>query len=137
MHVHLPRPIHGWRAFVGEVGIIVLGVLIALGAGQVAEMFHRREQARLAEQAMRLELADDDGPQAYARVVIAPCLESQIARIHDGAATAPANQLRSWIAAYAPPFRSWDNEAWKAVLSSNIGDYMSAKRLVDWSAAYR
>ena len=32
MHIHLPKPLHGWRAFVGEVGIIVLGVLIALGA---------------------------------------------------------------------------------------------------------
>jgi hypothetical protein len=30
MHVHLPKPLHGWRAFAGEVGIIVLGVLIAL-----------------------------------------------------------------------------------------------------------
>ena len=23
MHVHLPKPLHGWRALVGEVGIIV------------------------------------------------------------------------------------------------------------------
>lgn len=31
MHFHLPKPLHGWREFVGEVGIIVLGGLIALG----------------------------------------------------------------------------------------------------------
>ncbi len=37
MHVHLPRPLHGWRELVGEVGVIVLGVLIALGAGQIVE----------------------------------------------------------------------------------------------------
>ena len=30
MHFHLPKPLHGWREFVGEVAIIVLGVLIAL-----------------------------------------------------------------------------------------------------------
>jgi hypothetical protein len=30
MHFHLPKPLHGWRAFAGEVGIIVVGVLIAL-----------------------------------------------------------------------------------------------------------
>ena len=30
MHIHLPKPLHGWRVFVGEVAIIVLGVLIAL-----------------------------------------------------------------------------------------------------------
>jgi hypothetical protein len=28
MHFHLPKPLHGWRAFAGEVGIIVVGVLI-------------------------------------------------------------------------------------------------------------
>ena len=35
MRFALPKPIHGWRAFWGEVGIIVLGVLIALGAQQL------------------------------------------------------------------------------------------------------
>jgi len=137
MQVHLPRPLHGWRAFLGEVGIIVLGVLIALAAGQVAEGFHRADQAKLAERAMRLELAEDDGPQAYARVLIGRCLEDQLARIHDGTASAPADQLRKWATAYAPPFRTWDNEAWKAVVSSDVGNYMGAERLVGWSAAYR
>ena len=37
MHFHLPKPLHGWRAFAGEVGIIVIGVLIALGAQQLVE----------------------------------------------------------------------------------------------------
>jgi hypothetical protein len=31
MHFHLPKPLHGWREFAGEVGIIVVGVLIARG----------------------------------------------------------------------------------------------------------
>ena len=35
MHIHLPKPLHGWRALIGEVGIIVVGVLIALGAEQL------------------------------------------------------------------------------------------------------
>ena len=48
MHVQLPKPLHGWRAFVGEVGIIVIGVLIALGAQQIAETIHWRfETAQL------------------------------------------------------------------------------------------
>lgn len=35
MHFHMPKPMHGWREFLGEVGIIVFGVLIALSAEQV------------------------------------------------------------------------------------------------------
>jgi hypothetical protein len=49
MHVHLPKPMHGWRAFAGEVGIIVLGVLIALGAEQVVQTIHERGEARDAK----------------------------------------------------------------------------------------
>lgn len=46
MHFHLPKPLHGWRVFAGEVGIIVLGVLIALGAEQAVEAAHHRYQVR-------------------------------------------------------------------------------------------
>jgi hypothetical protein len=57
MHFHLPKPLHGWRAFAGEVGIIVLGVLIALGAEQVVETLHWRSEAREFRKAVDHELA--------------------------------------------------------------------------------
>ena len=44
MHFHLPKPLHGWREFAGEVGIIVIGVLIALGAEQIVEWVHSQHQ---------------------------------------------------------------------------------------------
>jgi hypothetical protein len=59
MHFHLPKPLHGWRAFVGEVGIIVVGVLIALGAEQVVENLHERDDVAQIRGALRGELADD------------------------------------------------------------------------------
>lgn len=58
MHFHLPKPLHGWRAFVGEVGIIVLGVLIALGGGQLVETAHERSEVEQLRQSLRAELAD-------------------------------------------------------------------------------
>lgn len=42
MHIHLPKALHGWRDFLKEVGIIVLGVLIALGAEQGVEAVRDR-----------------------------------------------------------------------------------------------
>jgi hypothetical protein len=41
------------------------------------------------------------------------------------------------VASYAPPVRTWDAEAWKTVVSSDVGNFMGSERLVDWSAAYR
>jgi hypothetical protein len=53
MHVHLPKPLHGWRALVGEVGIIVVGVLIALAAEQLVESVRDRAQVRHGEESLK------------------------------------------------------------------------------------
>ena len=55
MHFHLPKPMHGWRELVGEVGIIVVGVLIALGAEQLVETVHERRVANETRDAIRAE----------------------------------------------------------------------------------
>jgi hypothetical protein len=59
MHFRLPKPLHGWREFAGEVGIIVVGVLIALAAEQVVQMIHEREDVSQLRSALSGELADD------------------------------------------------------------------------------
>ena len=59
MRVHLPKPLHGWREFVGEVGIIVLGVLIALGAEQVVEAVQWHKKAAVVRKSLMGELGYD------------------------------------------------------------------------------
>lgn len=59
MHVHLPKPLHGWREFAGEVGIIVLGVLIALGAQQAVSWLQERQDVAQLRSALNRELAED------------------------------------------------------------------------------
>lgn len=62
MHFHLPKPLHGWREFAGEVGIIVLGVLIALGAQQLVEWANRLSQVNEMSARLRKEsLENRDG----------------------------------------------------------------------------
>jgi hypothetical protein len=56
MGFRLPEPLHGWRQFAGEVGIIVLGVLVALGAQQWVQDGQQRAEARAADRAIRSEL---------------------------------------------------------------------------------
>jgi len=56
MHFHLPKPLHGWREFAGEVGIIVVGVLIALSAEQVVETIHARSDERAFEETINHEI---------------------------------------------------------------------------------
>jgi hypothetical protein len=58
-HFHIPKPLHGWREFAGEVGIIVLGVLIALGAEQVVEELQWRHKVAVVRNSLTGELAND------------------------------------------------------------------------------
>lgn len=136
-HFHIPKPLHGWREFAGEVGIIVLGVVIALGFEQLVDTWQWHRKIGRAEAAMRLELGEDNGPQAYGRMLIGRCLDMQIQRIHDGAGRVPTAQLRAWALAYAPPFRTWDIQAWQTVLGSDVGSHMGPERLIEWSSPYR
>jgi hypothetical protein len=59
MHFHLPKPLHGWRAFAGEVGIIVVGVLIALGAEQVVEDIRWHQKVAVVRRSLMDELGND------------------------------------------------------------------------------
>ena len=137
MHFHLPKPLHGWRELAGEVGIIVLGVLIALGAEQLIETLQWERRRVDAETAMTKELGEDDGAQAEARIALSHCFAAQLDRVQrsliaerdgSGPFVSPA------IA--APPFRTWDDNAWRAAVSSNATAHMSTARTSNWSAAY-
>ena len=57
MHVHVPKPLHGWREFLHEVAIIVLGVLVALGLEQVVTSSHDRASAAETRASIRSEIA--------------------------------------------------------------------------------
>jgi hypothetical protein len=80
MHFHLPKPLHGWREFAGEVGIIVLGVLIALGAEQVVETIHGDAQVRQFRSAVDDELAYDLGSYKQ-RLLLGPCVRARLAEL--------------------------------------------------------
>ncbi len=56
MQLHFPKPLHGWREFAGEVGVIVLGVLIALAAQQVAQSFQWRGDVADLRASIRAEM---------------------------------------------------------------------------------
>lgn len=77
MQFKLPKPLHGWREFVGEVGIIVLGVLIALGAQQVVETMQTHQRIRETRAALDAELSRNLAAFEW-RVSQRGCLRSRV-----------------------------------------------------------
>jgi hypothetical protein len=91
MHFHLPKPLHGWRAFAGEVGIIVLGVLIALGAERLVSSFTWSMDVRDFRAAVDTELEFDLAASEY-RVQQTPCLQRRLAELDRWSAAQHAGQ---------------------------------------------
>ena len=59
MHIHKPKALHGWREFVGEIGVIVCGVLIAIALGQTVEALHHRGEAKEMIRKLRVESVEN------------------------------------------------------------------------------
>jgi hypothetical protein len=77
MDIHKPKPWHGGREFVKEIGTIVIGVLIALGAEQAVEWLHWRIEAAEAREALKEEVRID-ATNSAASVVESRCMGERL-----------------------------------------------------------
>ena len=136
MHVHLPKPLHGWRAFVGEVGIIVLGVLIALGAEQILEAIHWRREAEATRDALKMEAADNL-QAAATRTQQQPCVNQrlrEIATIFVNHAGGRPTHIRASVGRPISYFGSTD--AWRVEVASQALSHMPLNEKLALSTAF-
>jgi hypothetical protein len=80
MRIRLPKPLHGWRQFAGEVGIIVIGVLIALVIGQAAKAWQDGSDSADARASIRAEIGANLGKLAQ-RARTQRCIERRLDEI--------------------------------------------------------
>jgi hypothetical protein len=59
MEIHKPKPWHGWREFLKEYGIIVLGILTALAAEQAVDGMRIRKEVAETREALQAEISQD------------------------------------------------------------------------------
>lgn len=115
------RPAKGWRAFAGEVGVIVLGVLIALGAQQVAETVNQRREAAETRAALTTEIKETLALLELRRAA-QPCIDKRLgevrAIVNDWGRTGSFKTPR-WVA----------QATWFAVRTARFDAAQSAGRL--------
>jgi hypothetical protein len=136
MHVHLPKPLHGWRAFVGEVGIIVIGVLIALGAEQLAEAFHWRTEMNGERQALYSEARGNMGSVRW-RQHLQPCIDRRLVELNAifrGHAAGRRPVLRGPVGRPVTSFMSVT--AWQVAVSSQAVSHMSLTEKLAFARAF-
>jgi len=136
MHVHMPKPLHGWRVFAGEVGIIVIGVLIALGAEQLVQAAHQRGEGRQANEVIRGEL-EYNLARLRSRLAIRPCVERRIGELQqllDTAQLQTAIKTPTWVG--RPQFWTMQTSRWQAESQAARGALIDPDALADYSQMY-
>jgi|SRR5438270_2402892 len=120
MHVRLPKPLHGWRAFAGEIGVIVIGVLIALGAQQLVENMQWNSEVGTFRQSVEHELGRNLG--IYRSVMEArPCATRRLADLERLLADSRAGRQDRLVRPIGRPFMQtqyfsvWDNKGAEVV----------------------
>jgi len=136
MHFHLPKPLHGWRAFVGEVAIIVLGVLIALAAEQAVQSIEWRQKVDAAVADMNNELGSGDGPEAYERLVLHDCVSAHLNNLLASVEQGDRSKSRKLIDQFWLPNRTWDSLARDAANTADVTAHMPHERMLQYRIAY-
>ena len=141
MHLHLPKPIHGWRGFIGEVGIIVIGILIALGAEEVLTEYNWSRKVEAGEAALTLEAKTSSSAFAE-EMTVGPCLIAQIDALKGKvlAPDGPKNVVTSDSArgqqVIRAPSREFARDIWVSLLSDGTAAHMKAERRQSTNAYY-
>ena len=135
MDIHKPKPWRGWREFLKEYLIIVVGVLTALGAEAVVENLHWREKVARAEEAEKPEL-QAFYYNAYERALVDPCIGRRIdaleaALLADGP-WVPAKPMlhESWSLPFViqTPNRGWRDQVWRTLVADGTASHLPPAR---------
>jgi hypothetical protein len=136
LDIHKPKPVHNLREFLGEILVIVTGVLIALGLEQVVETWHWHHQVENAEQALGTELSETLG-QANERIKVSTCVDKrldELAALIDTASVAGKLPPVGDIA--MPPARTWSAGVWQSTLDGQTSEHFPADVRNGYSVVY-
>jgi hypothetical protein len=140
MHIHLPKPLHGWREFLGEVGIIVIGVLIALGAEQLVEDLHWRNEVQEMDRRIQAEVVENL-TNAEERFAIEMCLRPRLGELRDsllldraiwpGSRASFADDIykSGFPSVYRTPSRPWIEASWHTALNGEALGHFNPDRV--------
>jgi hypothetical protein len=143
------NPPNGWNAVAWELAIVVIGVLIALGAQQVVEELRWRDEVRLTEGALAIEIADSV-LHASERQMVNRCLSDRLTHLigkvssNDGPWSGdplPLQRTASGVktttpAAYRTPNRPWNDDVWVATQNAGVFSHMPRERVAAFAKVY-
>jgi len=143
MDIHKPKPWHGVREFLKEYLIIVVGVLTALAAEQVAETLRWMERVDAAESRLKRELG---GAYVIAleRSMIVPCLDRRLNTLKTALLSGegewtplpPMHGRSQGFKVFFVPNRIVDDQAWKSAVADGTAAHIAPSAYALYARAY-
>jgi hypothetical protein len=132
MDIHKPKPVHGWRELLKEIGIIVIGVVIALGAEQAVESLHWMYQVDAGEAALKVAFLREADNIAL-RDVQSDCIAQRLSFLSQTVERASeSGRLPAIQAIGHPPFTPWTIGAWDALVANDTVSHLPRKKMLDY-----
>ena len=149
MHLHRPKPLHGLREIVTEVGVIVIGIVIAIGAEQLVETMHWRHETEQTDEGLHAEVRRNLG-EVLQRATVIPCVKNKIeslaARLDTDSPDwrpEPGLPIQQRLGAspalpviFSTPEGDYSASAWRNASATKGLEHMSRQRLKIYSLIY-
>lgn len=133
MEVHKPKLWHGWRDFLKEYAIIVIGVLTALAAEQTVEAMHHREVVAKGEDALRDNFARFVQYKTEADQE-APCMAARAAELRAILDAAGRTRRLSRVGPIPQPYPlPWQIDTWEAMVAAGAAPHLPNAKTVLYS----
>lgn len=135
MHIHKPKAAHSVREFLSEIGVIVVGVLIALGLEQVVEAERWHEKVDVVRSSLQAELANN---RARWEVDVASirCFSREIDTLDSWASRASSTPAPP-TPALSDGFVLWmHNTNWSLATASQSLDHFPMSEQLAYAAMY-
>jgi hypothetical protein len=136
VEVHKPKAAHSWREFAREMGAVVLGILIALGAEQAVEAGHWAHAVREGEASLKEEVATQADFYTL-RVAVRDCVVRRLDLIEGivqgeraGVHQAPVGRITY------PRGALIRRDAWGALSAGAVLTHLPPERLLGYSTIY-
>jgi len=134
-HYH-PSSIHNLPEFLREIGVVTIGVVLALGAGQIVEAFHWRNEVQVERAALLSEVRDNLSAVAY-RQSEQGCVDARLSQISEVFRRHAHNQplgLKRSVA--RPPLWTATTGSWDIAVSGQALGHMPQKEKLAFSDAF-
>jgi len=136
MHLLMWKPAMGWRDFLDELVIVIVGVLIALWVGKLSSSIDWQSRDSQTRDALSAELSDAL-TNLDTRQALAPCMDRRLDAIADVLGHARSSgRLAALPDLPASPGANWENGAWQVMVDSETASNLNVKQLNSLSLVY-